>query len=320
MSSLRRVGLILLGSLGLAGCDTSSETLDSERKYVFLGGGWGCPTCDFRNSPHFGLYPINDFQLGGGGPGFSLESIEDPAGDRHAVEFDGSALVARTKNGDFEGIDLLDWTLIFEFGGSETRVAVAGFELHPDWVGGADVPTYALGVLTGPSGEEELESVCPGLSFEQTNVVFTPGETYDPVALTVQPGVSDRVTMSCRGHAVAKLKFLGHDPSDAYGSTVDGRQAALKMLTADYCGDGQPHTTVGHPLNFADDLGLFEPHVFAPASDMEARWDQDGAVCLSEPRNALVARGDVTCAASLPTCSGQGLAGALWSSYAPKSP
>ncbi len=98
------------------------------------------------------------------------------------------------------------------------------------------------------------------------------------------------------------------------------RTISLELLTADSCGDGQPHTTIGHPLNFADNLCLFDPHVFAPASDMEARWDQDGAVCLNEPRNALVARGDVTCATSLPTCSGQGLAGALWSFYDPKSP
>ncbi|MCR9163886.1 MAG: ADYC domain-containing protein [Nannocystaceae bacterium] len=320
MPFLRRVGLLFLGSLSLTACDTSAEELGSERKYYAVGGGWGCPTCDFRNSPHFGLYPIDDFRLGGGGQGVSLQSIEDPGGDRHVVEFVDSALVARTKSGDFEGIDLLDWTLIFELGGSETRVRVEGFALHPDWIGGAEIPTYALGVLTGPQGEETLESVCPGLSFEETNVVFTPGETYDPVALTVQSQAPDRVTMACRGHAVAKLKFLGHDPGDAYGSSVEARQAALKMLTADYCGDGQPHTTIGHPLNFADDLGLFDPHFFAPASDMEARWNEDGAVCLNEPRNAQVARGDVTCDTPLPTCSGQGLAGALWSSYAPKNP
>lgn len=320
MSLLRRVGLILLGSLGLAGCETPAEDLDTERKLYFVGGGWGCPTCDFRNSPHFGLYPIEDFDLVGGGAGFSLQSIEDPSGDRHPVEFDGSALVAKTNNGDFQGIDLLDWTLVFELGGHETRVTVAGFELHPDWVGGADIPTYALGVFTGPSGEEELESVCPDLSFEHTNVVFTPGETYDSTSLTVQPGITDRVTMSCRGHAVAKLKFLGHDPNDGYGSSVEARQAALKMLTADYCGDGQANTSVGHPLNFTDDLGLFDPHYFAPASDMEARWDENGAVCLNEPRKVGVKRSSVTCATPLPMCSGQGLAGALWSSYAPKTP
>lgn len=313
-----------MGTMMATGCDTGPEPVDldaEERAYYMAYTGWGCPSCRYKNSPHFGLHPIADFQRGSGASsGFALAEIEDPSGNRYPVDFDGSALVAFTSAGDLTGIDLLDWRLVFELGGSEFRVRVMGFEKHLDWTGGDVVPTYALAAEVGPQGEATLESVCPGLSFEETNVVFTPGETYDPVSLTVDPTAGDRVSMACRGHAVAKLKFLGHDPNDSYGSSPEARQATLKMLTADYCGDGTSHTTVGHPLSFRDDLGLFKPSHFGIPGDMEARWDDNGAVCLSEPRNAALVRDDVHCADALPKCEGPGLDGALWASYAFKTP
>lgn len=313
--------LVALSLTIFAGCAESPDApLAAERAYVF-SAGWGCPTCTFKNSAYLGLHPLDDFQLGSGAPsGYALVGIEDLAGDMHPVDFSKSALVAHTPKGDRSGTDIVDWALVFELAGAEQRVRVMGFELHPDWTGGDLVPTYALAAEVGPQGEVQLESVCPGLSFEETNVVFTPGETYDPVGVTVVPGQPDRVSLACRGHAVAKLKFLGHDPNDGYGSSVEARQAALKMLTADYCGDGTSYTTVGHPLNFEDDLGLFVPDWYTLPGAMEARWNEDGAVCLESPRNTSLARQDIACADMLPACSDKGLDGELWVSYAPLSP
>gem|GEM_PF-2537777 len=325
MSFANKLGGALIGTLAVvatAGCveddgESLGAGLDEDRTYYYAVT-WGCPTCRYKNSPHFGLYPINDFHLGmGASSGYSMGELLDPNGDRHPAGFKDGVLVAHTSKGDKSGLDLVDWALVFEQGGAETRVRIMRYVEHPNWKGKGLIPTYALAAEVGPPGEVEFESVCPGLGYDDTNVVFTPGETYDPVNIEVVAGTHDRVTMACRGHAVAKLKFLGHDPNDDYGSSEDQRQAALKMLTADYCGDGNPNTQVGTPLNFEDSLGLFTPDFFAPFGAIEARWDSEGATCVNEPRLKGFHRGQLPCEAALPKCTGKGLDGAEWVSYVP---
>jgi hypothetical protein len=63
-------------------------------------------------------------------------------------------------------------------------------------------------------------------------------------------------------------------------------QAALKMLSADYCGNGTPFTVTGEPLVWRSLSGM---DFNTTPTDLEARWDQNGARCLDVPR-ALVTR------------------------------
>jgi ADYC domain-containing protein len=98
--------------------------------------------------------------------------------------------------------------------------------------------------------------------------------------------------LGCAGSALAKMALTGHTEAAASAktliTTLPERQAMLKMLTADYCGDGTPFTVAGQPLNWADDHGTMKlaALLMQPQQPLvrEARWTATGAACLDLPR------------------------------------
>lgn len=90
----------------------------------------------------------------------------------------------------------------------------------------------------------------------------------------------------CAGHTLAKL-LLTHNtyhsqsaPGPAPAQAWERRQATMKMLAADYCGDGVPFTVAGQKLAWRGDLVSF----YTSTTELEARWYEKGALCLDVPR------------------------------------
>jgi hypothetical protein len=76
----------------------------------------------------------------------------------------------------------------------------------------------------------------------------------------------------------------------------DRHQACVRMVRADYCGDGVGHTRNGTPIDVYDDAGIQTEDPRA-ALTFEAAWGKDGAVCVSRTRIPDVATlGDVVAA------------------------
>ena len=79
------------------------------------------------------------------------------------------------------------------------------------------------------------------------------------------------------------------------------------MLTADYCGDGTSWTVDGTPLLWQNKSGTVEYNSALlnedEGTEIEAVWDDKGAVCLSTPR--LFDRAEVMEACALPECTGE---------------
>ena len=112
--------------------------------------------------------------------------------------------------------------------------------------------------------------------------------------------------LACAGTAAAKMHLLNQtragvlyqypDPVPARSTTIAQRQAVLKMLTADYYGNGQSFTVNGRPLLYTDSEGWFpfRDWVTVDVEDqgaiasIEAVWGPDGAVCLDTPRMASI--------------------------------
>jgi hypothetical protein len=98
--------------------------------------------------------------------------------------------------------------------------------------------------------------------------------------------------LGCAGSALAKMALTGHTEASlnahTFVTTLPERQTMLKMLAADYCGDGTPFTVPGQPLNWADDHGTMKIAALIPQPPLpvllEARWKESGAVCLDKPR------------------------------------
>jgi uncharacterized protein YjbI with pentapeptide repeats len=86
--------------------------------------------------------------------------------------------------------------------------------------------------------------------------------------------------------AIGKCVELGYRPWDASGGeSLDAyHQACVRLMRADYCGDGVSHTSDGSVVNLYDDLGI---QLDTETWTTEAEWDTDGALCLS-PHNRSI--------------------------------
>jgi hypothetical protein len=101
-----------------------------------------------------------------------------------------------------------------------------------------------------------------------------------------QPGAG-RITFACTSGAIGKCIRFGYKP----WKTIDGvslasyHAACIRMVRADYCGDGRPHTVDGTWIDIWDGLGIQtreqrpgHPEIF------EAAWSPTGAAYLNMPR------------------------------------
>ncbi len=95
---------------------------------------------------------------------------------------------------------------------------------------------------------------------------------------------------SCTSGAAGKCVRIGYRP---WASGPDGRslrpyhEACVRMLRADYCGDGTPHTRPGTRIAWIDRAGLIAEWHERARSDLriEAVWGPEGAVCVDRVRH-----------------------------------
>ena len=93
-------------------------------------------------------------------------------------------------------------------------------------------------------------------------------------------------SFSCSAGAIGKCVRLGYKPwkrlSD--GSTLwPYHQACVRMMRADYCGDGTSFTHDGTLIDLYDILGIQKDEP-GPGMLFEAAWGSRGAICIARPR------------------------------------
>ncbi|MBA3458737.1 MAG: hypothetical protein H0T46_02165 [Deltaproteobacteria bacterium] len=121
-----------------------------------------------------------------------------------------------------------------------------------------------------------------GMMSDET-LVFE-GDRIDANALTMNRNEGwdpSWFNFGCAGRTIAKLRLLRKTQGNGTGVWAS-RQAALKMLAADYCGNGRSFTRTGTRIAWKDDEGLVD--FVRPPTDIEARWNEEGATCVSRPR------------------------------------
>jgi hypothetical protein len=92
------------------------------------------------------------------------------------------------------------------------------------------------------------------------------------------------VTFACRGYALAKCVELGYRPwarSTSDVSLDSYHQACVRMIRADFCGDGRSWTLPSTPVNLYDGL---EIQTDTERWNAEAEWIPSGASCISKVR------------------------------------
>ena len=95
---------------------------------------------------------------------------------------------------------------------------------------------------------------------------------------------SSEFTFACRGKTIAKCVEMGYKTWNGY---TDQLTSCVRLLRADYCGDGSPHTVNGTTLNLFDNVGVqADTEAWTP----EAEWTPNGARCISAHENTRAFR------------------------------
>jgi len=137
---------------------------------------------------------------------------------------------------------------------------------------------------TGKDGDDTL-GMTGALAF---HTLLFEGDRID-AAKKLELGVDNTwFNLGCAGSALAKVALTGHTEAARHAgtfiTTLSERQTMLKMLAADYCGDGTPFTVPGQPLNWLDDHGTMKLLTSKDKLVFESRWSDKGATCLNKPR------------------------------------
>ena len=113
--------------------------------------------------------------------------------------------------------------------------------------------------------------------------------------------------LACAGAVPAKMHLLRHTRAGSdstHHTKPPQRTAMVKMLTADYCGNGKAWTADGTSLRYKDarDWYTYTPDPFNPMNPatygkIEAVWGPDGALCLNDPRRTPTTVHPTTCTA-----------------------
>ncbi|WP_437966294.1 ADYC domain-containing protein [Sorangium sp. So ce260] len=116
--------------------------------------------------------------------------------------------------------------------------------------------------------------------------------TWDPVTGDFSDDGST-FTFACQGAAIAKCAEWGYRDwaarAECDGTRCESRdlaylhKACVRMVRADYCGDGAPHTQPGTAIDVWDALGI-QTETVGSGMSLEAEWTVDGAACIRHTR------------------------------------
>jgi len=160
----------------------------------------------------------------------------------------------------------------------------------------SDVFLYEVSYLSNTS-QNTWKSLCGTTSGGTPRRAIPLAGTWDysqkkPTSGMHQPSETT-FTFACRPFAIAKCVELGYKPwsgvtecaSPGMCKEIPGallHQTCTRMLRADYCGDGVPHTQDGTPVDVWDEFGIQEAAVTDFA--FEAEWTPMGARCIEHTR------------------------------------
>lgn len=307
------------------GCDDDDvESAAIEKRGFQFGGGCSGWDCGY-NAAEVNGRSLAELNLSGvkNSSGVKYVGLQSPLGlsPGWTLTAEGGELVAVKGGDERRGDALVGFKLLLEMkllGLLPLTVPVIITEYHeaePWALGGAPLPAYTL-VYADLNNPLVLRGVCNDELLDPlvSTVTVLYGERYDEASKTVLADQDGWLNIACAGSALAKLKMMNYGPQadfDGLGNpaTPAQRQATLKMITADYCGTGEPFTENGTPLIWENASGTIEPSPLWTPGEVEAVWTDAGALCLDTPRLGDTV-GALPCA--LPPCAGLSVSDGEW--------
>ncbi len=227
-----------------------------------------CPAKDTKTSKYL---PKDCYE---GAPTFKLDDVWSSQGE----------LRGRVEGQEFKGGAFFksQWFVEFSEEGVVTDNIVLTVNkydaLGPDHFYTFDYPNPINPKETLPACKETLDPVTG-------QVVGTKAVAIEDIIVDTDTGIIDNrknmIYIACVSGAIGKATTWGYKPYDpAFG--VKYFTGAVRVVRADYCGDGDSWTTVGNALQLADKWGYSSFN--ANPGPTEALWTVEGAACLGEPR------------------------------------
>ena len=181
--------------------------------------------------------------------------------------------------------------------GAEYQIKITGYNtLHqhedvaaPD----IDIPAFQFKYIPLAGVNRPFQFVCPAggpTTFYRMAIVYQ-GDLYDPETgevVATGPAAEPWFNIACSTSALWKLvefRYTEATQDAAHQTDAPRRTAALRSITADYCGIGHPFTQDGTFVDWANSPGWLD---LAGGLVGEALWKKDGsgAACLNTPRFA----------------------------------
>ena len=299
------IGSILSGAIALfSGCieTTAGFLAGDDLRYVM--------SCDPLECGHNDSW-FNDNRFGQGRT--DLLQTERGATWLGVVSADGSSYRLDVRDSTFVGLDWNTNDVVLQgeelYGGYievevETEGELVNYRLHLDAPDeGVELPfdmtmmqreVIFFKMTFVKEGSQNAYFLCSGTNPRERIAIPVGDAHYDIETGVLDPptdgsNMSDWFNIACGMHALQKSVLLGSDPqlTGAYATTALERQATVRMIRADYLGDGVSYTEAGTLLWWQNRSGWVvagAPDPTSPTQVVEAYWRHDGAVCLNHAR------------------------------------
>ena len=199
-----------------------------------------------------------------------------------SIEIEGTAFLITLSNGHVLGQEELPGIqlMLGDGSGHQRPIRIEAVE-HDTKDAAGEVVLYTLSEQDPASGE--WRNLCePDPDGRRLGFPLAGAFTRDGRHVAM-PG---RYLITCTGGAEGKCIRFGYKPwrkGPDGASLASYYQACVRLVRADYCGDGVGHTRNGTLIDLFDTIGIQSDEV-APGMTFEAAWGADGAVCVRHTR------------------------------------
>ena len=205
-----------------------------------------------------------------------------------SIDVDGTNFVVSLSDGPvLRSRDLVGATLnIVTGGGGALRVRIDAVEADPGDAARSSAASseVLLHSFSFQTPEGEWRNLCePGPDGRRQGFPIAGRAAKDATIAPAEAGVFE---LTCTGGAQGKCVRFGYRPWEKQpdgGSTWSLYNACVRLVRADYSGDGKGTTRNGQPIDIYDFLGV-QKKADDPSHDFEAGWSPQGAVCVRHVR------------------------------------